>query len=249
MANSANLKTAELEKISHLDYFNIAISVDCVIFCYDEKELKVLVIKSDLEEFSGLNSLLGDLVRPDEDLDAASYRILQERTGMEDVYLEQVHTFGSIDRHPSGRVITTAYYSLIDIKHQKLKLNNHDLHWQAVKDIRRMAFDHKVILDTCLERLRDQVIEHPVIFNLLPEKFSLRELQELYESILNIELDRRNFRKKIAIKDWLVDLNEMEEDVPHRPGKLYKLKPEYRRKTARKKPVVAGVRLAEKISR
>ncbi|PZR28039.1 MAG: NUDIX hydrolase [Citrobacter freundii] len=235
MAKGTNLKTAELEKISHLDYFNIAVSVDCVIFCYENKELKVLVIKSDLEEFSNLYSLLGDLVRPDEDLDSASYRILQERTGMEDVYLEQVHTFGSIDRHPSGRVITTAYYSLIDAKHQKLRLNNNDLHWHPVKNIKKLAFDHKSILDTCLERLREQVMEHPVIFNLLPEKFSLRELQELYEAILSVSLDRRNFRKKIAIKDWLIDLDEMEEDVPHRPGKLYKLKPEFKRKTARRK--------------
>lgn len=235
MAKSPNLKTAELEKISHLDYFRIAISVDCVIFCYDNKDLKVLVIKSDLEEFSGLYSLLGDLVRPDEDLDAASYRILQERTGMEDVYLEQVHTFGSLDRHPSGRVITTAYYSLIDVKHQKLRLNNNDLHWHSVKSIKKLAFDHKSILDTCLDRLREQVMEHPVIFNLLPEKFSLRELQELYEAILMIDLDRRNFRKKIAIKDWLLDLNEMEEDVPHRPGKLYKLKPEFKKKSLRPK--------------
>lgn len=232
-----NLKTAELEKISHLDYFRIAISVDCVIFCYEEKELKVLVINSDLEEFSGLYSLLGDLVRPDEDLDTASYRILQERTGMEDVYLEQVHTFGSIDRHPSGRVITTAYYSLIDVKHQKLRLNNNDLHWHPVSNLKKMAFDHKAILDTCLNRLREQVMEHPVIFNLLPEKFSLRELQELYEAILSIDLDRRNFRKKIAIKDWLQDLNEMEEDVPHRPGKLYRLKPEYRKRTPRPRTV------------
>ncbi|OJV98026.1 MAG: hypothetical protein BGO52_10440 [Sphingobacteriales bacterium 44-61] len=221
--------------MSHLDYFNIAVSVDCVIFCYENKELKVLVIKSDLEEFSNLYSLLGDLVRLDEDLDTASYRILQERTGMEDVYLEQVHTFGSVDRHPSGRVITTAYYSLIDAKHQKLRLTNNDLHWHPVKNIKKMAFDHKAILDTCLNRLREQVMEHPVIFNLLPEKFSLRELQELYEAILSVELDRRNFRKKIAIKDWLVDLNEMEEDVPHRPGKLYKLKPEFKRKTLRRK--------------
>ncbi|MBN8879555.1 MAG: NUDIX domain-containing protein [Chitinophagaceae bacterium] len=235
MAKGINLKTAELEKISHLDYFNIAVSVDCVIFCYENKELKVLVIKSDLEEFSNLYSLLGDLVRLDEDLDTASYRILQERTGMEDVYLEQVHTFGSVDRHPSGRVITTAYYSLIDAKHQKLRLTNNDLHWHPVKNIKKMAFDHKAILDTCLNRLREQVMEHPVIFNLLPEKFSLRELQELYEAILSVELDRRNFRKKIAIKDWLVDLNEMEEDVPHRPGKLYKLKPEFKRKTLRRK--------------
>lgn len=235
MAKGLNLKTAELEKISHLDYFNIAISVDCVIFCYEEKDLKVLVIKSDLEEFSGLYSLLGDLVRPDEDLDSASYRILQERTGMEDVYLEQVHTFGSIDRHPSGRVITTAYYSLIDAKHQKLRLTTNDLHWHSVKNIKRMAFDHKAILDTCLKRLREQVMDHPVIFNLLPEKFSLRELQELYEAILSVDLDRRNFRKKIAVKDWLIDLDEMEVDVPHRPGKLYKLKPEYRRKPNRSK--------------
>ena len=228
MSKAVNLKTAELEKISHLDYFNIAISVDCVIFSYDNKELKVLLIKSDLAEFSGLYSLLGDLVRPDEDLDSASYRILQERTGMEDVYLEQVHTFGSIDRHPSGRVITTAYYSLIDAKHQKLRLNHNDLHWHPIKSIKKLAFDHKVIVDTCLQRLREQVMENPVIFNLLPDKFSLRELQELYQAILAIDLDRRNFRKKIAIKDWLVDLNEMEQDVPHRPGKLYTLKAEFK---------------------
>ena len=148
---------------------------------------------------------------------------------MEDVYLEQVHTFGSIDRHPSGRVITTAYYSLIDVKHHKLRLNHNDLHWHPIKSISKLAFDHKIIVDTCLERLREQVMEHPVIFNLLPDKFSLRELQELYQAILAVDLDRRNFRKKIAIKDWLVDLNEMEQDVPHRPGKLYTLKPEFKR--------------------
>lgn len=237
MTNEQNLKTAAIEKISHIDYFNIAISVDCVIFGYENKELKVLLIKSDLEEFSGLYSLLGDLVKPDEDLESAPYRVLIDRTGMNDVYLEQVNTFGALGRHPSGRVITTAYYSLIDIRHHNLKLNHNDLHWHSVNAIRKLAFDHKEILDTCLRRLRQQVMEHPVVFNLLPEKFSLRELQELYKAILGIELDRRNFRKKIAIKDWLVDLNEMENDVPHRPGKLYKLKPEHRRKTPAAKPV------------
>jgi len=230
MSKEQHLKTAALEKISHLDYFNIAISVDCVIFGYDNKELKVLLIKSDLEEFSGLYSLLGDLVRPDEDLESASYRVLRDRTGMEDVYLEQVHTFGGLGRHPSGRVITTAYYSLIDIKHHKLKLNHNDLHWHSVNDIKELAFDHKTILDTCLCRLREQVMDHPVVFNLLPEKFSLRELQDLYQSILDTDLDRRNFRKKIAIKGWLVDLNEMENNVPHRPGKLYALKKQHHRK-------------------
>ena len=237
MSKDPNLKTAALEKISHLDYFNIAISVDCVIFGYDNKELKVLLIKSDLEEFSGLYSLLGDLVRPDEDLEDASYRVLSDRTGMDDVFLEQVHTFGGLGRHPSGRVITTAYYSLIDIKHHNLKLSHNDLHWHAVNDIKDLAFDHKRILDTCLNRLRDQVMDHPVVFNLLPEKFSLRELQDLYQSILDIDLDRRNFRKKIAIKDWLIDLNEMENNVPHRPGKLYALKKQHQRKSLKKIPV------------
>jgi 8-oxo-dGTP diphosphatase len=213
MEKNIKLKNAATEKSSHLDYFNIAVSVDCVIFGYENKELKVLLIKSDLEEFAGLYSLLGDLVRPDENLDEASYRVLQERTGLQDVYLEQVQSFGGINRHPSGRVVS-----------HKLKLTDNELHWHAVQTIDRLAFDHKLILDTCLQRLREKVMEQPIIFNMLPDKFSLRELQDIYEAILGIELDRRNFRKRINLKNWLVDLNEMEEDVPHRPGKLYKLK-------------------------
>lgn len=230
MRKKSQFKTAELEKISHLDYFNIAISVDCVIFGYDHRELKVLLIKSDLKEFEGLYSLLGDLVRPDEDLNEASYRILKERTGLDDVYLEQVHTFGTVQRHPSGRVITVAYYSLLDIKHHQLRLTHHGLHWHNVKKVKRLAFDHKQILDTCIDRLRSQVMEKPLVFNLLPEKFSLRELQHVYESILGEKLDRRNFRKKIALKNWLQDLNEMEKDVPHRPGKLYFVKRSIKKK-------------------
>lgn len=218
------LKTAEIEKRTHLEFFNIAISVDCVIFCYDKRKLKVLVFESDFEEYAGMLSLIGDLVQPQEDLEEAPYRILQERAGLHDVYMEQVYTFGSVDRHPSGRVITTAYYSLVDIKTHKLPHSETNLHWHDVEDIDAMAFDHKMILDNCLQRLREKVMEHPVVFNLLPEKFSLRELQDLYEAILGVDLDRRNFRKRIMLKNWLVDLNEMEEDVPHRPGKLYKLK-------------------------
>jgi 8-oxo-dGTP diphosphatase len=233
MEKSLHLKTAEIEKISHLDYFNIAVSVDCVIFGYDEKEIKVLLIKSDLEEFEGLYSLLGDLVRPDEDLDTASYRILKERTGLDDVYLEQVHAFGAIDRHPSGRVVTIAYYSLLDIKNHKLQLSHNELHWHSLSEVKKLAFDHKKILDNSLRRLQEQVMEHPVVFNLLPEKFSLRELQELYESILGVELDRRNFRKKISVKDWLEDINEMETNLSHRPGKLYSVKREYKRKNSK----------------
>jgi len=236
-SNAVKLKTAEIEKISHLDYFNIAISVDCVIFGYEEKELKVLLIKSDLKEFEGLFSLLGDLIRTNEDLESASYRILKERTGLHDVFLEQVHAFGSIERHPSGRVITIAYYSLIDIKHHQLRLNHNELNWHEVNMIKKLAFDHKRILDTCLHRLQEQVMEHPIIFNLLPGKFSLRELQEVYEAILNEKLDRRNFRKKIALKNWLEDLEEMETNLSHRPGKLYSLKKEYRKSNNKLKKI------------
>jgi 8-oxo-dGTP diphosphatase len=221
---NTGLKTAAIEKISHKEYFNIAVSVDCVIFGYEEKQLKVLLIKSDLKEFEGLWSLLGDLVTPNENLDDAPYRVLLERTGLKDVYLEQVHSFGDIHRHPSGRVVTIAYYSLVNIKSHKLNLTDNELHWHNVAELNHMAFDHKLILDTCMQRLQEKVLEHPVVFNLLPEKFSLRELQDLYQAILGQELDRRNFRKRINLKNWLVDLNEMEEDVPHRPGKLYKLK-------------------------
>ena len=224
MQKHLHLKTAAVEKSTHQEFFNIAISVDCVLLGYEEKQLKVLLIKSDLKEFEHLWSLLGDLVMPAENLEDAPYRVLKERAGLTDVYLEQVNTFGKVDRHPSGRVITTAYYSLINIKSYRLQPDEKELHWHSVNDIETMAFDHKLILDTCMERLQAQVMEQPVVFNLLPEKFSLRELQDLYEAILGCELDRRNFRKRIMLKNWLVDLNQMEEDVPHRPGKLYKLK-------------------------
>ena len=229
MQKYLRLKTAEVEKSTHQEFFNIAVSVDCVILGYEERQLKILLIASDLTEFAGLESLLGDLVKPNEDIDEAPYRVLQDRTGLQDVYLEQVHAFGKVDRHPSGRVITIAYYSLLNIRHLKIPIGGNELHWHPVNDISNLAFDHKLILDTCIQRLREQVMEKPIIFNLLPEKFSLRELQDVYEAILGSELDRRNFRKRIILKDWLVDLNEMEEDVPHRPGKLYKLRPQLKR--------------------
>jgi 8-oxo-dGTP diphosphatase len=200
----------------------IALSVDCIIFGFDEEKLKVLLIRSDLKKYSGKWSLLGDLVFPSEDLDAAAYRILKQRTGLNDVYLEQVSTFGTVSRHPAGRVVTVAYCSLINVQHHKLNILDNELHWHDVKGVKDLAFDHQQIFDTCLMQLQKRVQEHPLGFNLLPKKFSLRDLQNLYEAILYIKLDRRNFRKKFFSMDLLIDLDEMEQDVPHRPGKLYK---------------------------
>lgn len=202
----------------------IALSVDCVIFGFDENSLKVLLIKSDLKKYKGKWTLLGDLVSPEEDLDAAAYRVLKQRTGLGDVFLEQVKTFGKVGRHPAGRVVTVAYCSLINVQNHRLRILDNELHWHSVESLndKEMGFDHEAIFKTCYHWLQKRVQEHPLAFNLLPKKFSLRELQILYEAILNTKLDRRNFRKKFFSMDFLQDTGEEEQDVPHRPGKLYK---------------------------
>ena len=217
-----------------LSYPKVPLTVDCVIFGFEENKLKVLLIKSDLEIFEGRLSLLGDMVNNNEELDDAAYRILKQRTGMNDVFLDQVRAFSHPNRHPGGRVITIAYCSLLNINHHELKIHDNDLNWHNVSTLKEMAFDHKEIVDFCYQWLQKRIQEHPLGFNLLPDKFSLRELQNLYEAILGISLDRRNFRKKFASMDLLIDINEMEQDVPHRPGKLYKFDFEKYKKNKRK---------------
>jgi len=204
------------------NYPKVPLTVDCAIFGFEDNALKVLLIKSDLEQYKGQLSLLGDMVQMEEDLDDAANRVLLQRTGMQDVYLEQVHTFSKINRHPGGRVITTVYASLLNFKHQELKIHENELKWHTVNEIHSMAFDHKHILDVCYRWLQKRIQEHPLAFSLLPATFSLRQLQNVYEAILNTKLDRRNFRKKFASMGLLIDTNEMEINVTHRPGKLYR---------------------------
>jgi 8-oxo-dGTP diphosphatase len=199
----------------------ITLSVDCVIFGFDENKLKVLLIRCDLKKFQDKWSLLGDLVDTKEELDAAAIRILKQRTGLDDVFLEQVKTFGSLNRHPAGRVISVVYYALINIQNHKLKILDNELHWHDVSDITELAFDHMQILKTSYEQLQRRVQEHPLAFSLLSKKFSLRDLQNVYEAILDTKMDRRNFRKKFFAMDFLIDIKEIEKNVPHRPGKLY----------------------------
>lgn len=229
---SKNINTG-LEKLE--DHVRIGISVDCVIFGFDENELKVLLIKCDLKKYEGMWSLLGDLVTSHEDIEEAAYRILRERTGIDDLYLEQVKSFGEVGRHPAARVITITYCSLINIQHHKISISDNELHWHKLPSIKEMAFDHKKILDVCYEWLQKRIQEHPLGFSLLPKKFSLRELQNLYEAILDEKLDRRNFRKKFVSMDLLIDTGEYEADVPHRPGKLYRFNYDKYKKKERKK--------------
>ncbi|MFZ4058676.1 MAG: NUDIX hydrolase [Ferruginibacter sp.] len=235
---SIQVKTLQTIQTEVASTNRIALSVDCVIFGFDESKLKVLLIRSDLKKYSGKWSLLGDLVFPQEDLEAAAYRILKQRTGLSDLYMEQVHTFGDNNRHPAGRVVTVAYCSLINVQHHKLNILDNELHWHDIQNVTDLAFDHQQIFEMCLRQLQKRVQEHPLGFNLLPKKFSLRDLQNLYEAILNIKMDRRNFRKKFFSMDFLVDLKEMEQDVPHRPGKLYKFNYE---KYEKKKKRIVGI--------
>lgn len=204
-------------------FFKSAFTVDNVIFGFDEGDLKVLLIKRGEAPFEEKWALPGYFVYPNEDLDGAAKRVLEELTGLKNVFLEQVKTFGRPDRHPFGRVITVAYFSLIRISNYSIQAASiaQQASWHSISKIKELAFDHKEILDACFERLKLMVKNRPVGFELLPPKFTLTELQHLYEAILETELDKRNFRKKILSMDLLIDLNEVQEGVAHRPARLY----------------------------
>ncbi|HQU59131.1 MAG: NUDIX hydrolase [Phaeodactylibacter sp.] len=207
------------------EYFKSAFTVDNVIFGFDEGDLKVLLIKRGEDPHKGKWALPGYFVYPNEDLDTAAKRVLDELTGLRNVYLEQVRTFGAVNRHPFGRVITVAYFSLIKISDYTIQPSSiaQKAKWHAIAKVKELAFDHKEILDACFNRLKWLVRSRPVGFELLPPKFTLTELQHLYEAILEPEagLDKRNFRKKILSMNLLIDLDETQEGVAHRPARLY----------------------------
>ena len=204
-------------------YFKSAFSVDNVIFGFDDGDLKILLIRRGEDPFAGKWALPGNLVHPTEDLDTAANRVLEQLTGLQNVYLEQVHTFGGVDRHPLGRVITVAYFSLVNIADYTPRAAGfaQETAWHSVAQVEDLAFDHKGILDSCFAALKRRVKTRPVGFELLPQKFTLTKLQHLYEAILEVELDKRNFRKKILSMHFVADLKESQEGVAHRPARLY----------------------------
>ena len=205
------------------EIFKTAFSVDNVIFGFGSDTLKVLLIKRKEDPFAGYWALPGDIVKPDEDLRNSAKRVLLELTGLNNVFLDQVHTFGKVDRHPQGRVITIAYYSLINIEKVKIEAASfaEQVAWKEVRSVDALGFDHFKIMEYCLARLRQDLKLRPIGFELLPEKFTLTELQRLYEVILEQDLDKRNFRKKILSMNILNTLHELQKGVSHRPAKLY----------------------------
>ena len=194
------------------------------LFGLDDEDLKVLLIKRDLEPFRGRWALPGGFVHVDESLDEAARRELREETGLARVYLEQLYTFGDVDRDPRGRVVSVAYYALVKLSdHRVLAATDaREAGWFTVWDAPSLAFDHEGILQAALARLKGKVRYQPIGFELLPAKFTLSQLQRVYETILERELDKRNFRKKILSMGFLEELDEVEQDVAHRAARLYR---------------------------
>jgi 8-oxo-dGTP diphosphatase len=201
-----------------------ALTVDCVVFGLDEEDLKVLLIQRDIPPFEGRWALPGGFVRVEESLEDAAKRELAEETGIRNVFLEQLYTFGDVDRDPRERVVTVAYYALVNLQGHAIQATTdaRNAAWFALDDIPKLAFDHNRILQTGYERLKGKVRYQPIGFELLPPKFTLRQLQHLYEKVLDRELDKRNFRKKILGMGLLEELDEVEQDVAHRAARLYR---------------------------
>lgn len=231
---------------------NHNISVDCVVFGFDFEQLNVLLVERKLEEkdsneliFSDY-TLAGNHIYIDENLDQAASRVLFDLTGLENIYLEQFASFCSPDRlkkendrlwlqhsgrNPNSTIITTAYFSLLNNQNVKLQWKGRNVHWHAINDVKELAFDHKRILDKALEALRRSLLDEPIGFELLPEKFTLSQLQKLYEVVLGTELDKRNFRKKVTRMKYLIPLDEKQTGVAHKPARLYMFSREVYEKT------------------
>ncbi len=205
-------------------YARPALTVDIVVFALDQDDLQVMLIQRDLEPNVGQWALPGGFVRVDETLDDAATRELREETGLADIFLEQLFTFGELNRDPRERVVTVAYYALVNLAGHTVHASSdaRNAAWFPVNELPKLAFDHRKILDVALERLRGKVRYQPIGFELLPDKFTLRQLQHLYEIILDRPLDKRNFRKKLHSMEILKATSEIEKDVAHRAAQLYR---------------------------
>ena len=205
-------------------YPRAALAVDCVVFGFDEGDLKVLLIERGLEPFKGRWALPGGFVRLDETLDDAARRELAEEAGLKDIFLEQLYTFGAVTRDPRERVVSVVYYALVSsAAHEATPATDAAAAcWFAVAKVPKLAFDHGEILAVALARLKAKVRYEPIGFELLPPKFTLSQLQHLYEALLGADLDKRNFRKKVLAYQLLIPLKETLMVGRHRPAQLFR---------------------------
>lgn len=208
------------------NYKTPSVTVDIVIFTIRDEDLKVLLIKRKNPPYQGKWAIPGGFVGYDEPLEEAAFRELYEETGVRDVFIEQLYTFGKPDRDPRKRVITVAYYALVSSENIRVRPDSDvsDVRWFSIYDLPKLAFDHDKILNCALDRLRTRLMHSKIAFQLLPEKFTLTELQNAYEIILDKELDKRNFRKKILSSNILEETGEKKAEGRHRPARLYRFK-------------------------
>lgn len=208
-------------------YYNINpkfyVSVDCIIFGFDEGELKLLLLKRNFEPAMGEWSLMGGFVQEEESVDNAAKRVLRELTGLENVYMQQVGTFGEVERDPGERVISVAYYALINVdEYDRQLVDQHNAFWIKIDELPSLIFDHPEMIVKARELMKHQASDNPIGFNLLPELFTLSQLQCLYEAIYGEQMDKRNFRKRIATMDYIEKTDHIDKTGSKRGAYLYK---------------------------
>jgi 8-oxo-dGTP diphosphatase len=198
-----------LTGIHYKEHKKFLVAVDCIIFGFDEEGLKLLLIKRKFEPCKGQWSLMGGFVMEGENVDDSAKRVLYDLTGLSNIYLEQLYTYGDVNRDPAGRVISIAYFALIKTDDYDSTLGEqHGARWVNIIDKPHLIFDHDIMVEKALARLKRRVRNQPIGFELLPEKFTLPLLQKLYEAIYQEEFDKRNFRRRLLTMDLLIKLNE-----------------------------------------
>lgn len=202
-------------------YPHPAVTTDCAIFGFDGSNLQILLIKRGIEPYKGKWALPGGFLNPDESAEAGALRELKEETGIESAYIEQFHTYSEPNRDPRERVITIAHLALIKLQEVKGGDDAADARWFPIDEVPQLAFDHDAILRDAISRLRERMHFHPIGYDLLPDKFTLKELQNLYESVLGVRFDRRNFAKKMLHLGILTRLEETVWPTPKREANLF----------------------------
>lgn len=209
-----------LESYQNADRFLVA--ADCIIFGFDGKEMKVLLIRRSFEPEAGRWSLMGGFVNASESVNEAASRILLRLTGLTNIYMEQIHCFGGVGRDPADRVVSVAYFALINIADYSRQLNfEHEPRWFSLNEIPKLIFDHAEMVQLARQRLQQKVANHPIGFALLPRRFTLPQLQNLYEAIYESNMDRRNFSRKILSLGILKKLYEKEKTTSKKGAYLY----------------------------
>lgn len=205
------------------EHSQVWVSVDCIVFGFEENQLKLLVGKRKMDPGRGEWSLYGGFVRADESLDDAANRVLEELTGLDHLYMKQVGAFGAIDRDPGERVISVAYCALINVKDYDDNLRlKHGLEWVALDNLPKLYSDHNKMVDNAIKLLRRRLKTEPLSFNLLPDLFTLTQLQHVYEAIIHNEIDKRNFRKRIKQIDYIEKTNLIDKLSSKRGAALYR---------------------------